>query len=75
MFLRLQLCAKLTCWDGGRGIVLDASSFTSMIKLIDRGDYILAFKRNDRPDETLYAVRGRVDKQVMGQFLGCVKQL
>jgi hypothetical protein len=61
--------------DGGWGIMLDRSGFTSLTKLIERGDLLVAFKRNDSSNETVYAVREGVDKKVLGQFLSCVQRI
>ena len=75
IFETTQAMRQVDMADGGWGIMLDQTGFSSMTKLIVRGDYLVGFKRRDRPTETLYAVREGVKKDVLGQFRSCIEHL
>lgn len=75
IFETTQTMRQVDMTDGGWGIMLDQAGFSAMTKLIARGDYLVGFKRRDRPTETLYAVREGVKKDVLGQFRSCIEHL
>ena len=63
-------------WGGGGvGVGLDASSFSIMVKLIERGDYLIGFFPKGTDDEIVYAVRRGVDVEVRSRFQDCLKQM
>jgi hypothetical protein len=61
--------------DGGMGMALDQTSFMSMLTLVQRGDYLIAFKPVGALDETVYVVRPGADQQPMSQFAACLRQM
>jgi len=61
--------------DGGMGMALDQGSFISVLKLVQRGDYMIAFKPVGALDETVYVIRPGVDQQPMDQFATCLRQM
>ena len=66
---------QISWGDSGVGIALGASSFSTMLKLVERGDYLVGFVPKGTDDEIVYAVRRGVDARVLGQFQECLKQM
>jgi hypothetical protein len=61
--------------NGGVGIGLDASSFSIVVRLIERGDYLIGFFPKGTDDEIVYAVRRGIDAQVRSRFQDCVRRM
>ena len=63
-------------WGGGGvGVGLDASSFSIMVKLIERGEYLIGFFPKGTDDEIVYVVRRGVDAQVRSRFQDCLRRM
>ena len=61
--------------DGGMGMSLDKASFGTMLKLVQRGDYLIVFKPVGAMDETVYVVRPGAEQQPLNQFAACLRQM
>ena len=61
--------------DGGMGMALDQASFMTMLTLVQRGDYMVAFKPVGALDETVYVVRPGAEQKALGQFAACLRQM
>ena len=63
-------------WGGGSlGVGLDASNLSIMVKLIERGDYLIGFFPKGTDDEIVYAVRRGVDVEERSRFQDCLKRM
>jgi hypothetical protein len=62
--------------DGGFAAVATSPEHAKeFLSLIMRGDYIVTFRRSDRAEETVYAVRPPPPQDVREHFLSCAKHL